>query len=356
MKKPIISIPLIGVVLLSSCFDERQDIANTVILNEKILDDAEELYVVEDFQNLLEPAKNYYVYNDSIFILHCYEYEGCSLLRFFDNSYNSIKDICRYGNGYGEWLDLDITINGEHLFINDMLKSQLLDINLDNNIIDNENDKSIIKYNVKWLTAVVPYGIESVIAANPYYLHDSNNKIYQGKQRLIVANRDYVYPNFTYDVWNVTQRQKLLKNINKEEYIYVNPIQSCIEIYDSCLINIKTIKGPRALKSEFSIRQNAETNQKIVSYGPLVIGSYVGGCLHQDNLYLLYVGERWSDDIERNQNPTYVLKFDSNYELTKAYKYSGALYSISKGKDEDVFYATAYDGVDDCKLIKLSTK
>jgi hypothetical protein len=77
-------------------------------------------------------ARNFFVYQDSILIVHNRKYEDVYFLEVYDlRSEKLLAQLFRWGNGPNEMLSARIDLNGNILTVNDYVKAQVAFVNMD---------------------------------------------------------------------------------------------------------------------------------------------------------------------------------------------------------------------------------
>lgn len=311
-------------------------------------------------------AKDFYVYNDSVLIVvNGKAQSGSSFIYIYDLAdMGLIARYFRYGNGHNEILGANVDLNNNLLFVNDFMKGQVAFINMDSVIASHGKYRaSVHKHNVYSAPTAVPYG-DKYITENPYCYYSKDEGILQGVEqgvpRFIVTDGKNTINDMgdKYDInpRNVAVDGRIACKPDGEGFVYASFGQSNVEFYDKDLNLKKIVEGPVELDikySRFSLEGNKHEN---VIYNGKIPYCYLSYSCDDDFVYLMYLGVFYENDADLKNISTYILKFDWSGNYIKGYKYDKYLSSISKGTEEDVFYATAINEDGLPFLIKLYVK
>lgn len=313
----------------------------------------------------LYAARDFYVYHDSILVVvNDKAQEGLSFLEFFHmDSITMIAEYFKYGNGHNELLSANVDLNGGVLFVNDYVKAQFAFLDIDSVLAaPDKYSVSPESHGVHGAPTVVPYG-DRYITENPYCYCDEcagiEQGVEQGVPRFIVTNgKDTPLEGNDYDfnLRNVAADGRIICKPNGSKYVYASFGQSLVEFYDKDLNLIRMVEGPRKLNVQYNRFSMKGDSQEQITYKGEIPYCYLGYCCDDDNVFLMYIGSFFSGNNDIQSMTTYILKFDWNGNYIRGYKYGRYLSCISKGTEEDVFYATTItdDGLP--SLLKLHIK
>lgn len=357
------SILLILPLMLSCCTNNIS--VNTEILSEDILNQSQECVIdtLDVNDSLYLGARSFFVYKDSILIVLRNNPQNDSYIEFRNlKSQDLIAKYFNHGNGRGELLSANVDMNDNLLFVNDFVKSQFAFVDIDS-VITNPNYSPVISKNVVASTpTVVPFK-DGFIVENPYCFSDEslniNQGIEDGIQRFIQIEPDakeFELPTQEYEYYTraVAVDGRIIRNNKTEQIVYAYFGPSVIEFYDSDLNIQKRIEGPKKMDIKYRTFSVTGMQQPMVVYKEKVPYSYLGYCCDERYVYLMYIGDFYKDDSDLMKMKTYILKFDWNGTFKKSYRVGMYLCSISKGNDEDTFYATGFTKNGEHVLLKLN--
>lgn len=311
-------------------------------------------------------AKDYYVYNDSVLIVvNGKAQAGSSFIYIYDLAdMGLIASYFRYGNGHNEVLSANVDLNNNTLFVNDFMKGQVAFINLDSVLALRDKYRvGLHKHNVYSAPTAVPYK-DGYITENPYCFYDEESEVSQGVEqgvpRFIVTdgkeNKEDFGGKFDINPRNVAVDGRIVCKPDGEGFVYASFGQSNVEFYDEDLNLKKIVKGPRELDTKYYKLKSDGFLEVNVIYDGKIPYCYLGYSCDDDFVYLMYLGVFYKSDADLKNISTYILKFDWSGNYIKGYKCDRYLSSISKGTEEDVFYATAINEDGLPFLIKLYVK
>ena len=301
-------------------------------------------------------GKNYLVYNDSILIIAKRDNINGCLLSILD--LKTKKDLYRSfnrGNGHNEILGIDIRLTNNNLIINDWVKQQVVSLSLDSILINPNYQVDLVKHSQS-VPIVFPLG-EGVVYANPMCFSDRHLGIRQSPPqfpRLVYvadASVDPLIKESEFFTGNVAGGGNIV--IGDDMIVYMSPHQSYLEFYHRNNMQLfKKIEGPLTLDVEYAVMKMG--NLKNVVFKRRIPYSYTNYCCDDNYIYVTYIGDYLSAGKKMSDLKSYILKFSWDGELIKTYSTDYYLFSISKGKADDVFYATTLGKDDNPYLIKLS--
>ena len=95
--------------------------------------------------------------------------------------------------------------------------------------------------------------------------------------------------------------------------------------------------------------------QEII-YASDIPTAYGGFCNDESYVYFIYFGEYWKGGKSKIEDfKSYILKFDWEGNFVKSYVFPKYIFNLSKGKEENVFYATFQDLDGNINLARLNT-
>jgi hypothetical protein len=338
-----------------------------VSLSDETLDSAIRLNsdtITMDFDTFYA-ARDFYVYHDSVLIvINGKAKDSLSFLYFYRmDSMDLIAKYFRYGNGHGEMLSANVDLNDDVLFVNDYVKAQFAFINVDSLLYSSGNYSVLPKnHNVYGAPTVVPYK-NLYITENPYCFCDEEAGIEQGVEqgisRFIVTNgKDSPLDGNDYKInpRNVAVDGRIICKPDGNAFVYASFGLSQVEFYDKDLSLLRIVDGPRRLKVNYNRITIDGNSQEQIMYDGKVPYCYLGYCCDDEFVYLAYVGDFFGGNEDLQSMPTYILKFDWNGDYVSGYKYNHYLSCISKGLEENTFYATTIDKDGLPMLLKLYMK
>ena len=305
-------------------------------------------------------TNDFFVYKDSILIITKKNpTDGCFIeIRKLGNK-EILAQFFPKGNGPSELLSANVDLNKNILFVNDYVKSKFSFINIDS-AIANKNYKCILRSNKMTMSpTVVPY-YNKYLIENPYCFCDSNINVYQGIEQGVPrfwviedgkenADKD----NYEFNPRNVAVDGRIACDLENRNFVYAHFGQSIIEFYDSTLTLKKMLKGPKCMDIRYDY-YDSKRNTKQIIYKDRVPYSYLGYCCDDKYVYLMYIGDFFVNESDIYKMTTYILKFDWEGNFQKSYHIGAYLSSISKGKEIDTFYATAFNQSGEKILIKIN--
>lgn len=351
---------LIALIMACGCTDDK--FVNVNYITDETLGRSRE-FVIDTLNvndSIYVGSRDFLVYKDSfLVVLNGEPQDGCYLeVRRLDSG-DLLRHFFRKGNGPGELLSANVDLNNHHLFVNDYVRSQFSVINLDSAILNGEYHCSLLKNEITMSPTVVPYK-DTYIIENPYCYCDSDAHIYQGIEqgvpRFIIlgeGREENQFDKYEYDTRNVAVDGRIICDMENKNYVYAHFGKSEVEFYDSTLTLTNMVKGPRIMKTQYSVYSIDGNDQKNVIYNNRIPYCYLGYCCDDSDVYLLYIGDYLTNESDINKMTTYILKFDWKGHFKASYHVGMYLTSISKGRDTDTFYATAIDSKGQRMLIKL---
>ena len=346
-------------IMICGCMNERQELITSI--NPSVLDSA--LWLYEDSvyrNNAFMESRELFVYKDSFVLLLNYEDPDIPFLGIYKLSGEYMKGMIKYGNGHGEMLSAELSLQRDNLIVNDYIKGQLVSIQIDSLLKNQCAPSNFLKYENSGITSISARSTGEYVIADPFYIRDDLNNIKQGEKRLFEMKewqQSVDVKKYKYDTWNIGGEGILLYNSKCKKFMYANKNKSVIEIYDDNddITLEKEIVGPIVLFPEYSFTKRKNSSVTEVAFKGRVPCAYICCCMDEAFVYFLYIGDYLYSSRSMTDFHSYILKYDWNGNLIKAYQLERFYRSISKGYDEDTFYATRVDGDGNTILVKLKT-
>ena len=307
-------------------------------------------------EKFIEYGNNFYVYNDSLLVIaESEQYDGPLLNIINLRTKNPIFQAFNRGNGHNELLGIDIRLSNNQLIINDWVKQKIATLCLDSVKYDSTPQVNLIKHD---LPVPVAFPSENgLIYANPLCFTDKNIGINQGYPkypRLLLA-KNYTAPiTFSeneYYTGNVAGGGNIL--VGNERILYLSPHQSYLELFDKELNLLRRIEGSLRLEEEYDLAQMGD--MKSVVFKNRIPYSYLSYCYDNNYVYITYIGDYLTKGKSMKDFNSYIIQINWDGEFIKSYSSDGYLFSISKSKDKDIFYATLIGDDETPHLVKLTT-
>lgn len=354
---------LLYILPLFFCCCTKKISINTEVLNEKTLNQSQECAIdtLDVNDSLYIGARDFFVYKDSILIVIKSKPQNDCYIEFRHlKTHDLIAKFFNHGNGRGELLSANVDLNDNLLFVNDFVKSQFAFLNVDS-VVSNPNYLPVINKNyITQSPTVVPFK-DGFIVENPYCFSDKTLNINQGIEdgvqrfvRIESESKDLEIPTQKYNTRNVAVDGRIIRNNKTDKIVYAYFGPSVVEFYDNDLNIEKRILGPKKLDIKYKTFNISGMQQPMVTYKEKVPYSYLGYSCDDSYIYLMYIGDFYNDDSDLMKMKTYILKFDWNGTFKKSYRVGMYLNSISKGCDEDTFYATGLTNNGERVLLKLN--
>lgn len=347
------------IVLTCSCSKSYSPSSEEVVLDPAILNTALELNVEKEttLSNLggVEAA---YVYEDSIIITHNRGRQEEGFIKVFDKNFNLIKELFREGNGKDELISALVSWNGSSLIVNDFLKGQIANVDLDKLLSDKQYIPSIITYQDKLVFTVCVDDDSTLVMANPFYFHDEKTGIQQGDRRLIRTTPDkseIASVKYPFNTFNVSGQGFLIPSPSRDTYLYASRSESAVEVYNKDLSLQKTIYGPKTIAADYRTEPVPQNDTQEVLYQNQHLEAYTSCCSDSEHAYFLYYGNLFTPGEEEAGSETYILQYDWDGSLSNCYVTKLMLRTISKGRGEHVFYGSLLDDEGEVHLVKLNT-
>lgn len=307
------------------------------------------------YDSIIASSKGILVFDDSLLIVKKRLTPNGSIIDIMTNDNKKLKSLFKYGNGNSELLSAHVSVRDRYMVVNDIIRSQFINICMDSLLHDSSYIPKIIKYETQGITGIETDEDGYVVYVNPFFFHDRNCNINQGESRLISTRKDedISYSDYKYDTWNVGGDGILITNTDKNKFMYASKNHSELELYDKFL-NLKTrITGPVDLQLDYSLVPLKDGNNIQVAFKNKIPYCYLDCCSDSSHVYFLYIGDLLSDSHGVEDFKTYILKFDWDCNLVNTYVYDGFLHTISKGERDDVFYSTFEREDGNMSLLKL---
>lgn len=347
-------------ILFVSCNNRKYDLSfHEKCLNKDVLDSSKVLVVDSIiYDSIFASSKGILVFDDSLFVVKKRNISKASLIDIITKNKKKLISLFKYGNGNHELLSADISIRDRYLVVNDIIRSQFINICMDSLLHNSSYIPQIIKYETQGITGVEIDEDGYIVYVNPFFFHEEELNINQGKHRLISTRKNEDESNFEYkyDTWNVGGDGILIANIDKNKFMYASKNFSVLELYDKFL-NLKTrVTGPISLHPNYSLIPLKEEDDIQVTFKDKIPYSYLDCCSDSYYVYFLYIGDFLSDSHGVEDFKSYILKYDWDCNLINTYIYDGFLYTISKGEQDNVFYSTFEREDGNMSLLKLKCK
>ena len=348
---------LLFLVIISILFSCKENVASddcVVLLPETIKKGAISLKSeVIEFKESNIHASEYFVYNDSVFILCNYSTNEEALNVYSYPSLKRIADFIPFGKGPGEISSAKYFIRNESIMVFDPNVRVNSILHIDSLL--NENYKPIFNNHGIYIAAYDEYSKDSLVVANPYCFEDDESGIMNEADRLVIINKNNklneleVYGKHEYLTQSVTLGS-VLSNKTKNCIIFADHNNTKLEFYDYDL----------NLKKHIKILDELDIKYDISSYDRMVLGTSVYGITNtykeDEFFYVSYVGSKCDRLKPRSDYDTWILKFDWDGNLIKSYHYDKLIIAFTVSNVKDTFYATTYDSDDLYILVKLTKK
>lgn len=353
MKKYIISFALLA--LMASCAKNKVE---EVILTDDVVKSATTLECDTVFKGeQFHAAKSYYHYNDSLMIVLNDKQENSYFIEFYNTKTDSIvKQLFMVGKGSKEMLSAELYLSGSKMFVRDVVKQQLAEINVDKLLNDNTY-KFDIDNRINFGIASFAKYDGNYVFENPFSFVDKNAGIVQEEDRLITSSEmERLYDvERDYNTVNVSSCGKIIVNENKERIIYASTGQSKLELFDKDLNLVKRVLGPITMDTKYYL---TDSDPKEVIYYKKIPFTYMGYCSSKDYLFLNYIGD-FMEGNTLEDKICYIMQFDWDGNLVKCYnsnKYITALSCDRDAKSIGDIYATVLDNEGKLLLVQFHEK
>ena len=347
-----------AIIQTCSCSETPQHASEEATLDASVLTTAVELSVENDITlNNLGGVEAAYVYEDTIIVTHNRGRQEEGFIKVFDENFNLKKELFRAGNGKDELISALVSWNGSSLLVNDFVKGQIANVDLEKLLINQQYIPSIIPYQDKMVFTVSVENSSTLVMVNPFYFHDERSGIEQGDRRLIRTNPDkseIVSVKYPFNTLNVSGQGFLIQSPNKNSYLYASRSESALEVYDKNLSLQKIIYGPKTISAAYRTVPVPQSDIQEVLYQSQHLEAYVSCCSDSEHAYFLYYGNLFTSGEPEAGNENYILQFDWDGNLSKCYVTNLKLRTISKGRVEDVFYGSLLDDIGEVHLVKLT--
>lgn len=307
-------------------------------------------------------ANYFYVYNDSVLIVvnskpkDGYFIEICNISTDGDTT-----KLYKYGNGHSELLSANAELNENMLYVNDFIKSQYAFIDMDSIIAKGiKYNAPIQKREASSSPSVIPHN-NTLLAENPYCYSDPDAKILQGVEQgmprflIINGNTEFEEPsNADFNTRNVAVDGKIISDNSNGNIVYASFGQPNIEFYDKDLSLNKIVKGPTTMDIQYESFTAGEKGTKEIIYKKQIPYAYMAYSCDSEYVYLVYIGSFLKKETDIMHMKSHILQFDWQGNYIQCFSSGGFILSLSKSKEDNVFYATALDRDGFPRLIKLS--
>jgi hypothetical protein len=332
------------ITVLASCSKQCEPM---VFLDQSIKTDAIELTQNKVEINTFILAKEYYIMDDSVLIVFNDTHHCICFFEFYNiNNGSLLKRYLYRGNGHGELVNVIAYYNDGYLYVDGFMNSIYAMIDCRKLLHDPLYAPEFKKYSI-FSQFLLPYDEETFIYENPYCFSEPSINVKQDVPRLVLSNTEL--SKGKYDTFNVTGGI-IMQNKSADRIVYASKNYPIIEIYDTKLKLIKTIKGPDDLDIKYHI---SEKNNEIIFKG-VIPNTYARYAYNKSNFYLVYKGVL-SNDLGHNPD-SWIFKFKWDGDFIDSYYFKGNIDCISIGSNDNCLFATTSDSSGELSLIKLFLK
>lgn len=304
-------------------------------------------------------AKNFWVYQDSILVVHNRNYEDGYFLEFYELSENRlITKLFRYGNGPNELLSANVDLNKNELIVNDFVKGQVVFVDIDS-LLQGFPVKEPIKHYVFGAPTAVRYKDDCLLLENPDCFQDEKLRIDNKESRFIVACGDFMYEpteDYRYFVRNVAVDGRIITNYKKNRIFHASMHEPLLQMYDTDLNLLKKIKGPDNLPPDYRVVGNTGGREEVVFKKGHIPFTYLNFCANEEFFCLAYMGDYLLDNTNIEDYPFWIFKFDWDGNIVDSYTLGRYVSSISLSADGQTMYATVFSDEKNPFLIKFAIK
>jgi|GEM_PF-2840159 len=354
MKRSII---IVLVVSLSSCNTSekeqisivfsRNDFPKTTVLA------GEELQISSD-----KYVQSFNVINDTI-VLARYKKAYPYYFGLYNlNSGSKFVEFAERGNGPGEFLGGKYLSNAynikqpEIIHIIDVITKKVSVFNLDSLLFW---PKSHVYLPVQF---ELPDGVfnfckldsSRYVCYNSYYLDD---KVFSNNNDMIFLVNTHGKPRqireWKYFTLNVSSGYILISK-KENRIIVTDRNKDRIEIFDTLLNHIRTIRGPDIFEPKYKLRFSNH-----ISFEPgTVEGGFYPCCSTEDYIYHIYRGRYDFIPNSTKRQPVEIFKLDWEGNLVENFILDRFIYTISITGDGKIFYGTSYNSFGDPILVRFN--
>lgn len=290
-------------------------------------------------------AKYYYVYQDSILVAVNGVSENQSLVELYNlNTQTPIRRILPFGRRKTEVVSGFVTLSGKTLLVNDYVASKHAIIDMDSLLTEPKYRINFIETSMHVMTDLV-YFKDAIAFENSLCFEDENLGINQGKDRILYYQKaDSAFQKLPkYNTENVSQGS-LIVNSSKDKLIYASLHQPYYEVYDENLRLVRRVYGPKSFTARYNIHEDDEVMNDITFKGNIPY-TYIGYCLNEKNVYLLYSGVievAGENKFENTSN--YLIVTNWQGDFVDCYNIGEHALSVSVSATQDnVFYTCLLD-------------
>ena len=356
MKRTILM--LIATLSLLCCRQSDKDF-KIVVLGEDVKNDAVSLSMEEvELDGLLETARNYFVFNDSVLTVINDGNSGKPFIQFYNiNNLSLIYQAIYKGNGPGELLSVICKNSGDYLLIDGSMNKRYARVNVGDYLQDPAHAIKYHDYSFD-VQNLDLWNDSMFIVGNTYCFHSKRMNIHQDVPRLLILDgKTTIHYESLLSAISICGGRIALKP-DHSRILFASSQQPFIEVYDSDLNLLKTIEGLDDYDFEYDVRQGfiQRSNTSAITYKQT--------CYDDTAVYYAYEGSITKLDLSggglKIEQPdystlkTYILKFDWDGNLQKSYYISGVnVRSMSMDSYGNMFIGCLKDGVEKMYKVRL---
>lgn len=321
----------LSVIVPTSCNNETGNRFETVQYDIADFKLTEATFEEVEFSKEFIHAKTLYVYSDSVLIVSNKASADYFLELYNLNTEECIAQFIRKGNGPREMINAQMSLYGNILVVDDIVKMNFVSIDLDRVI--NERDSFELdefrSYGADGANPVAVYPMDSdkLLFMNQYCFDSKELKIFNNEPRFYYNEREFRIR--LVDTFNVSQG-KMQINRKDSLIVYASNTRPEMELYDFGLNPLRKVVGPTEMHVSY--------RRKSLAFNNHVPEAYMGLAADDGHIYATYVGNQRDNALEESQPYTYILRYDWDCRLTDAVLLPLRLDRISPTSRPDVFY------------------